>query len=115
MKYLICDLTFVSGDSSALAGIDLHPRPCDVLMKLFQKSFGAGDSCHQCCFHIGGNHRPNCSHCSPATNFEALIMNSIATVKANGEMVHPAMMLISSGCQAVVKSDVVRLNYRSWK
>ncbi len=41
-------------------------------------------------------------------------MISIAIVKANGEMVYPAMMPTSSGCQVVVKPDVVRQNYRSW-
>lgn len=37
-------------------------------------------------------------------------MISIAIVKAKGEMVHPAIMPTSSGCQLVVKPDVVRQN-----
>ncbi|GAA6095502.1 uncharacterized [Tachysurus ichikawai] len=49
------------------------------------------------------------------THFEALIMIPIAIMKANREMVHPAIMPTSSGCQHVVKPDVVMQNCRSWK
>ena len=38
---------------------------------------------------------PSCSLSPQPTHLDALIMTSIAMVKANSEMVHPAMMPIS--------------------
>ena len=61
--------------------------------------------------HIGGRHGPPCNFFSPTTHFEALIMTSIAILKANGEIVRPAMIPISSCCHPVVYSAVVK---QSW-
>ena len=57
---------------------------------------------------MGGSRVPVVSRSPPTTHLEALMMTSIAMVKANGEMVHPAIMPISMRCHVVVKSGVVK-------
>lgn len=42
IKTLICDLSFDSEDAFALTALDLHPCPCNVLMKNNQKSLCVG-------------------------------------------------------------------------
>ncbi len=53
---------------------------------------------------IGGSRSPLFRRSPPTTQRDARIINSIAMVKASGEMVQPAIMPISKCCQAVVLS-----------
>lgn len=103
-------------------GIDLHPRPFDVVLQLFQESPGAslgGDEGGQV-IHISPNGggrgiRPGFISSPPATYREARMMTSIAIVKAKGEIVHPAMMPTSKACHAVSNSSIKRQSCMSWK
>lgn len=44
MEPLLLNLTFDSGDVSAVTGFDLHPYPHDALMKLFPETSKIGDT-----------------------------------------------------------------------
>lgn len=50
---------------------------------------------------IGGRRSPALVRSPPTTHFEALMMTSMAIVKAKGETVQPAMMPTSKCCHAV--------------
>jgi len=52
---------------------------------------------------------------SPPTHLDALMNTSIAMVKANGEMVHPAIIPTSKHCHAVLNFEVEKLNCKSPK
>lgn len=53
---------------------------------------------------MGGSRCSDCSRSSPMTHLEAQMFNSIAVVKARGEMVHPAIIPTSNDCLDVVYS-----------
>ncbi len=55
---------------------------------------------------MGGRRSPDLSFCPPTTHREARMMTSIAIVNARGEMVHPAIIPISTRCHAVVQSPI---------
>ncbi len=59
---------------------------------------------------IGGRRIPFLVRSPPTTHLEALMMTSMAIVKARGEIVQPAMMPTSTRCHDVVKSAVVKHN-----
>jgi len=46
---------------------------------------------------------------------DALMITTIAMVKANGEMMHPAIIPTSKHCHAVLNSGVEKLNCKSPK
>jgi len=64
---------------------------------------------------ICGSRIPEAKRSPPTTHLDALMIISIAMVKANEEMVHPAIIPTSKHCHAVLNSGVEKLNCKSPK
>lgn len=64
---------------------------------------------------IGGSRIPEANRSPPTTHFDALMITYIATVKASGEMVHPAIIPTSRHCHVVLHFEVEKLNCKSPK
>ena len=64
---------------------------------------------------IGGSRIPEAKRSPPTTHFDALIITSIAMVKASGEMMHPAIIPVYRHCHVVVNSEVEKQNCKSPK
>jgi len=64
---------------------------------------------------IGGSHIPEAKHSPPTTHLDALMIISIAMVKASEEMVHPAIIPTSKHCHAVLDVGFEKLNCKSPK
>lgn len=105
VKALVRQLPLDNEDVSGPTKLDLCLSQLDVLLKLSQQLYKNWSWCVVSSFMYaltGGSLRPDLMCYLPATHRDALMITSMAIVKASREMVLPAMVPTFRCCHAVV-------------